>query len=47
LKVLLWSTVAALAVCGCHARQAEALSSPPTASPAAPRTVVSTNAGRD
>ena len=48
LKALLWSTVAALAVCGCHARQAEALSAPPTASPAAPtRTVVSTNSGRD
>jgi Domain of unknown function (DUF5666) len=48
LKALLWSTVAALTVCGCHARQAEALSSPPTASPAAPtKTVVSTNAGRD
>jgi len=47
-KALLWSTVAALALCGCHARQAEALSSPPTASPAAPsRTVVSTNSGRD
>src|SRR5437899_10604397 len=48
LKALLWSTVAALAVCGCHARQAEALSAPPAASPAAPtRTVVSTNSGRD
>ena len=48
LKALLWSIVAALAVCGCHARQAEALSSPPTASPTAPtRTVVSMNAGRD
>jgi hypothetical protein len=48
LKALLWSTLAALSVCGCHARQAEALSTPPTASPAAPtRAVVSTNAGRD
>ena len=48
MKALLWSTVAALTVCGCHARQAEALSSSPTASPTARAwTVVSTNAGRD
>jgi hypothetical protein len=48
LKALLWSTVAALAVCGCHARQAEARSSPPTTSLAAPtRTVLSTNGRRD
>jgi len=47
LKALLWSTVAALTVCGCHARQAEALSSPPTSLAAPTRTVVSTNAGRD
>ena len=47
LKVLLWSTVAALAVCGCHARQAEALPSPPTTLAAPTRNAVTTDAGRD
>ena len=46
MKTLLWSALAAVTVCGCHAREAEALAPAPTAFPAAPtRTATSTHAG--
>ena len=47
MKTLLWSTVAAVTVCGCHGREVEAVSAGPTTAAAGPtRIVVSTNAGR-
>lgn len=46
MKVLLWSTVAAVTVCGCDGREVDAISAAPGAYPVAPtRTVVSTKAG--
>jgi hypothetical protein len=46
-KTLLFSTVAAVTLCGCHGREVEASAAAPISSPAAPtRAVVSTNAGR-
>ena len=46
MKPLLFATVAAVTLCGCVGREAEAKSSAPPTSPAAPSAAVSTNAGR-
>ena len=45
-KALLWSTVAAVTVCGCDGREVEASAGAPITSLAAPTRTVSTTAGR-
>src|SRR5262245_15000419 len=47
LKALMWSTVAAVAVCACHGREVQAISpAPPISSAATTKAIVSANAGR-
>jgi len=47
LKALMWSTVAAVAVCACHGREVQAISPPPLiSSAAATKAIVSANVGR-
>ena len=47
LKALMWSTVAAVAVCACHGREVQAISPPPLiSSAAATKAIVSAHVGR-